>query len=196
MSISYFTIGLKIWHPTDMRVHLFCYHLVYVFVFLTKLAQQKPWRFTGVSSTLWECIHDVVLWLTLHSKFGTSTLEISLPLTWSASTSKLVPSPPGNSTSLSQLSRWEQAVEQTSSSHHTDMGFSSLCDFIKVWHRLEAKCPGSPPCQTMKWVPYSSEILIKENCTNISLFAQGWSGNKDLKLLSSPDFSFAYLSGH
>lgn len=145
MSISYFTIGLKIWCPTDVRLHLFCHHLLYCFVFLTELAQQNPWRFTVVNSTLWECRHDV-LCLIFHSKFGTSksTPEISLPSSWSASTSKLVPSPPGNPTSLSLLnSNWTNFFQPPRRSGI----FFLLCYFIKVSHRLKAKCPGSTPAR-------------------------------------------------
>lgn len=151
MSISYFTIGLKIWCPTNVKVHLFCRHPLCFFVFLPELAQQNPWRFTVVNSTLWERRHDV-LCLILHKNtfytlytFGTrrNTPEISLLSSWSASTSKLMPSPPEIPTSLSLSSNWTNFFQPPRRSGI----FFLLRYFIKVSHRLEAKCPGSTPAR-------------------------------------------------
>lgn len=171
MSISYFTMGLKIWCPTDMRVPLFCHHLVYFFVFLSELAQQNSWRFTMVNSTLWECRHNG-LWLILHSKHGTRSIsEISLPLTWSASTSKLLPSPPGNPTSLSQLnSNWTNFFQPP---HWSGIFFQS-CDFIKISHRLEAKCPGSPPARP--WSESHARLKYSLNKTILILASLSMGG--------------------
>lgn len=158
MSISYFTIGLKIWCPTNVKVHLFCRHPLYFFVFLTELAQQNPWRFTVVNSTLWERRHDV-LCLILQQIWNKKKYTRNFtPVELKCINIKAYAKPSWNSyqpiPAEQQLNKFLPATMEI-------WDFLPVMLFHKGITQAGSKMSGQHPHQSVKLVPCSSEILIK-----------------------------------
>lgn len=151
MSTAYFSIDLKIWHPTDMRVHLVCHHLLYFFVFLAELAQKNPWRFTVVNSTLWYmmfcasfCTANLAqeeVYLKFHFRWPEvhqhqSLCQVLLEILPEQQLNKLLPA---------TREIWD---------------FLPVLWFHKGVTQARSKMSRHSPHQSMKWVPYSPRILI------------------------------------
>lgn len=154
MSISCFTIGLKIWCTTDMGVHLFCHHLIYFFGFFgpTKPLEVYSAELHAVRMHTWCSVAHFAqqIWHKYASNSTSIDLKcINIKACAKSSWKSYKPIPPEQ-----QLNKLPPATTQ-------------IWDFLPVlwFHKgmTQAGCKTSRqlPCQTMKRGPCSSGILFK-----------------------------------
>lgn len=166
MSISYFTIAWKSWCPTDKRVHLFCHHFVYLFFSLS-------WPSKTPGGLQWWTPLCESAYMMLCDSFCTANFVQEVHLKFH------FPWPEVHQhQSLCQVfleilsSNWTNFFQPP---HRSGISFK-LCDFIKVLHRLEAKCPGSPPARS--WTESHAHLKYSLNKTIQTLASLSMGGQE------------------
>lgn len=159
MSISYFTIGLKIWCPTDMGVHLFCQHLVYFFGFFHLFGPAKPLevnsgKLHSVRVHTWCSVAHFAqqIWLKYTWNFTSTDLKcIDIKACAKSSWKSYRPIP-----AEQQLNKLLPATTQI-------WDFLPVMWFHKGITQAGSKTSRQPPCQ--KWAPSHAPLKYSLNKT-------------------------------